>query len=63
METSNYRKIVEQSGLRPGPLGELIAFPQTPLLVGRGLAALSPRTAPSLSALWASNGNSHTGAN
>ena len=37
------------------PLGELTALPQNPQLVGRGLAAPSPRTPSPLSALRASH--------
>jgi len=33
------------------PLDELTAFPQT----GKGLAAISPKTSPPLSAFWASD--------
>ena len=45
--TSRMQKNLFATGAPPrAPLDELTAFPQTPYLAGKGLAAISPKTSP-----------------
>ena len=54
--TSRMQKNLFATGAPPrAPLDELTAFPQTLYLAGKGLAAISPKTSPPLSAFWASD--------